>query len=100
MGGSCTRWIPPTRPTNLSLAITGDAGRVQFYGDFEIITPVDRAQPTVLYVVNNRGRRTWGSEPFFLSRSLRRIYWIPSNSTSKTRFAFGGMGPPGVPWLP
>ena len=59
-----------SRIVDLGLAITGDDGRVQFYGDIEIIVPVDRAQaqPTVLYVVNNRGRRTWGSEPFFLSR--------------------------------
>ena len=61
--------LDPTNEANrrivdLGLAVTGDDGRVQFYGDIEIIVPVDRAQaqPTVLYVVNNRGRRTWGSE--------------------------------------
>ena len=68
------------RIVDLGLAITGDDGRVQFYGDLEIIVPVDRAQaqPTVLYVVNNRGRRTWGSEPFFLSRGYVTVSsgWI------------------------
>ena len=68
------------RIVDLGLAITGDAGRVQFYGDIEIVAPVDRAQaqPTVLYVVNNRGRRTWGSEPFFLSRGYVTVSsgWI------------------------
>ena len=61
--------LDPTNEANrrivdLGLAVTGDDGRVQFYGDIEIIVPVDRAQaqPTVLYVVNNRGHRTWGSE--------------------------------------
>ena len=68
------------RIVDLGLAVTGDEGRVQFYGDIEIIAPVDRAQaqPTVLYVVNNRGRRTWGSEPFFLSRGYVTVSsgWI------------------------
>ena len=55
---------------DLDLALADERGRVQFYGDVEIIAPVDRAlaRPTVLYVVNNRGRRTWGGEPFFLER--------------------------------
>ncbi|MEE2636076.1 MAG: alpha/beta hydrolase domain-containing protein [Acidobacteriota bacterium] len=55
---------------DLDLAVTDERGRVQFYGDLEILTPVDRAlaRPTVLYVVNNRGRRTWGDDPFFLRR--------------------------------
>ena len=68
------------RIVDLGLAVTDDAGRVQFYGDIEIIAPVDRAQAqsTVLYVVNNRGRRTWGSEPFFLSRGYVTVSsgWI------------------------
>ena len=67
------------RIIDLGLAVTGN-GRVQFYGDIEIIVPVDRAQArsTVLYVVNNRGRRTWGSEPFFLSRGYVTVSsgWI------------------------
>ena len=45
-----------------------------------IIAPVDRAlaQPTVLYVVNNRGRRTWGGGPFFLERGYVAVSsgWI------------------------
>ena len=65
---------------DLKLAATDGQGRVQFYGDIEIIAPVDRtqAQSTVLYVVNNRGRRTWGSEPFFLSRGYVTVSsgWI------------------------
>ena len=68
------------RIVDLGLAITGADGRVQFYGDIEIIAPLDRAQaqPTVLYVVNNRGRRTWGSDPFFLSRGYVTVSsgWI------------------------
>ena len=65
---------------DLDLAVRDEQGRVQFYGDIEIIAPVDRAQarPTVLYVVNNRGRRTWGSEAFFLSRGYVTVSsgWI------------------------
>ena len=72
---------------DLGLAVTGDDGRVQFYGDIEIIAPVDRAQaqPTVLYVVNNRGRRTWGSEPFFLSRGYVTVSsgWIAQVPVSR-----------------
>ena len=77
--------LDPTDDANrgivdLGLAIADDGGRVQFYGDIEIIAPLDRAQaqPTVLYVVNNRGRRTWGSEPFFLSRGYVTVSsgWI------------------------
>ena len=68
------------RIVDLGQAVTAADGRVQFYGNFEIIVPVDRAQaqPTVLYVVNNRGRRTWGSEPFFLSRGYVTVSsgWI------------------------
>ena len=65
---------------DLDLAVTDGQGRVQFYGDIEIIAPVDlaQAQSTVLYVVNNRGRRTWGSESFFLSRGYVTVSsgWI------------------------
>ncbi len=65
---------------DLALAIPDDRGRVLFYGDIEIIAPVDRAlaRPTVLYVVNNRGRRTWGGEPFFLERGYVTVSsgWI------------------------
>ena len=68
------------RIVDLDLAIPDDRGRVLFYGDIEILAPVDRtqAQPTVLYVVNNRGRRTWGSEPFFLRRGYVTVSsgWI------------------------
>ena len=75
------------RIVDLGLAITGDAGRVQFYGDIEIVAPVDRAQaqPTVLYVVNNRGRPTWGSEPFFLSRGYVTVSsgWIAQVPVSR-----------------
>ena len=53
---------------DLSLAATNGEGRVEFYADFEIIAPVDRslAKRTVLYDINNRGRRLWGMQPFFL----------------------------------
>ena len=65
---------------DLELAIPDERGRVLFYGDVEIIAPVDRAlaRPTVLYVVNNRGRRTWGGEPFFLERGYVTVSsgWI------------------------
>ena len=65
---------------DLELAIPDERGRVLFYGDIEIIAPVDRAlaRPTVLYVVNNRGRRTWGGEPFFLERGYVTVTsgWI------------------------
>ena len=77
--------IDPRHPANqrivdLDLTPVDDEGRVVFYADFEIIAPVDLtlAQPTVLYNVNNRGRRTWGSEPFLLSRGYVTISsgWI------------------------
>ena len=65
---------------DLALAIADGQGRVQYYGDIEIIAPVDPAlaRPTVLYVVNNRGRRTWGGEPFFLERGYVTVSsgWI------------------------
>jgi hypothetical protein len=75
------------RIVDLGLAVADDAGRVQFYSDIEIIAPVDRvqAQSTVLYVVNNRGRRTWGSEPFFLSRGYVTVSsgWIAQVPVSR-----------------
>ena len=53
---------------------------MEFYGDFEIIAPLDRslAQPTVLYDVNNRGRRRWGMQPFFLRHGYVTVWsgWI------------------------
>ena len=68
------------RIVDLQLATPNEEGLVQFYADFEILAPVDldQAQPTVLYVVNNRGRRTWGSQPFFLSRGYVTVSsgWI------------------------
>ena len=68
------------RIVDLKLATRNEEGLVEFYADLEILAPVDRsqAQPTVLYVVNNRGRRTWGSEPFFLSRGYVTVSsgWI------------------------
>ncbi|RZP30199.1 hypothetical protein EVA25_00120 [bacterium] len=53
---------------DLSRAATNGEGFVEFYADFEIIAPVDRslAKRTVLYDINNRGRRLWGMQPFFL----------------------------------
>lgn len=65
--------LDPTLDANahivdLDLALTNGDGCVEFYGDLEILAPRDlsQAQPTVLYDVNNRGRRLWGSEAFFL----------------------------------
>ena len=65
---------------DLDLAAQNGEGRVEFYGDFEIIAPLDRslAQPTVLYDVNNRGRRRWGMQPFFLRHGYVTVWsgWI------------------------
>lgn len=65
---------------DLSRAAQNGEGRVEFYGDFEIIAPLDRslAQPTVLYDVNNRGRKLWGAQPFFLRRGYVSVWsgWI------------------------
>ena len=65
---------------DLPLAAQNGAGRVEFYGDFEIVAPRDRslAQPTVLYDVNNRGRKLWGTQPFFLRRGYVSVWsgWI------------------------
>ncbi len=68
------------RIVDVGLAIPNEDGLVEFYADLEILVPVDRrqAQPTVLYNVNNRGRRTWGAEPFLLSRGYVTVSsgWI------------------------
>lgn len=73
---------------DLDLAATDGEGRVFFYGDLEIIAPVDllQAQPTVLYVVNNRGRRTMGAEPFLLSRGYVTVSsgWIAQVPISRS----------------
>ena len=65
---------------DLRFAAQNGEGRVEFYGDFEIIAPLDRslAQPTVLYDVNNRGRRRWGMQPFFLRHGYVTVWsgWI------------------------
>jgi hypothetical protein len=78
-----------SRIIDLDLAIADEQGQVQFYGDIEIIVPVDRAraQPTVLFVVNNRGRRTWGAEPVFLSRGYVTVSsgWIAQVPVSEDR---------------
>ena len=77
--------LDPTLEANadivdLDLALTNGEGRVEFYGDVEILAPRDLrlAQPTVLYDVNNRGRRLWGGEPFFLRRGYVTVSggWI------------------------
>ena len=65
---------------DLGLAAQNGEGRVEFYGDFEIIAPLDRslAQPTVLYDINNRGRKLWGTQPFFLRHGYVSVWsgWI------------------------
>lgn len=65
---------------DLDRALTNGEGRVEFYGDVEILAPRDLrlAQPTVLYDINNRGRRLWGGEPFFLRRGYVTVSggWI------------------------
>ena len=72
---------------DLDTATPNEQGHVEFYADFEILTPVDRdlAHSTLLYVVNNRGRRTWGSEPFFLSRGYVTVSsgWIAEVPVSR-----------------
>lgn len=65
---------------DLAAAAPNEEGRVEFWADLEILAPVDRglAQSTVLYVVNNRGRRTWGADPFLLARGYVTVSsgWI------------------------
>ena len=68
------------RIVDLDRAVTNGEGRVEFYGDVEILAPRDLrlAEPTVLYDINNRGRRLWGGEPFFLRRGYVTVSggWI------------------------
>ena len=74
------------RIVDLDLAAPNEAGRVEFYADLDILVPVDRsrAQPTVLYEVNNRGRRLWGADPFLLSRGYVSVAsgWIAETPVS------------------
>ena len=89
---------------DLSLAAMNGDGKVEFYADFEIIAPVDRrlAQRTVLYDVNNRGRRRWGTQPFFLRRGYVTVSsgWIaevPVDATLMRVEAPVALGEDGVP---
>ncbi len=89
---------------DLGLAATNGNGRVEFYADFEIIAPVDRslAQHTVLYDVNNRGRRLLGMQPFFLRHGYVTLSsgWIaevPVNDTLLRIEAPVVLGDDGVP---
>lgn len=77
--------LDPEHPANrsvvdLGLAADNGEGRVEFYGDIEILAPRDLslAQPTILYDVNNRGRRLWGTQPFFLRHGYITVWsgWI------------------------
>ena len=75
------------RIVDLAAAAPNEAGRVEFYADVEILAPVDRGQarPTLLYEVNNRGRRLWGSDPFLLSRGYVAVAsgWIAEVPVSR-----------------
>ena len=75
------------RIVDLAAAAPNEAGRVEFYADVEILAPVDRSQarPTLLYEVNNRGRRLWGSDPFLLSRGYVAVAsgWIAEVPVSR-----------------
>ena len=89
---------------DLSLAAKNGAGKVEFYADFEIIAPVDRrlAKRTVLYDVNNRGRRRWGMQPFFLRHGYVTVSsgWIaevPVDDTLLRIEAPVALGEDGVP---
>ena len=77
------------RIVDLAAATPNEQGRVEFYADLEILVPVDRAlaQPTVLYVVNNRGRLTWGADPFLLARGYVTVSsgWIAEVPPSSGR---------------
>ncbi|MYD71387.1 MAG: hypothetical protein F4W89_11705 [Acidobacteria bacterium] len=77
--------LDPDHPANravvdLGLAADNGEGRVEFYGDIEILAPRDLslAQPTILYDINNRGRRLWGTQPFFLRQGYITVWsgWI------------------------
>ena len=75
------------RIVDLAAAAPNEDGRVEFYADIDILVPVDRSQarPTVLYEVNNRGRRLWGADPFLLSRGYVTVAsgWIAEVPTSR-----------------
>ena len=73
--------LPANQPVvDLRLAADNGEGRVEFYGDIEILAPRDLslAQPTILYDINNRGRRLWGTQPFFLRHGYVTVWsgWI------------------------
>ena len=93
--------LDPALETNrgivdLAAAAPNEEGRVEFYADLEILAPVDRglAQSTVLYVVNNRGRRTWGADPFLLARGYVTVSsgWIRGDAGRARPAAPGGAG--------
>lgn len=75
------------RIVDLAAAAPNEAGRVEFYADVDILVPVDRsrARPTLLYEVNNRGRRLWGADPFLLSRGYVTVAsgWIAEVPVSR-----------------
>ena len=75
------------RIIDLAAAAPNEEGRVEFYADVEILAPVDRsrARPTLLYEVNNRGRRLWGADPFLLSRGYVTVAsgWIAEVPVSR-----------------
>ncbi len=77
--------LDPELPANqavidLGLAADNGEGRVELYGDVEILAPRDLslAQPTLLYDINNRGRRLWGDQPFFRQHGYVVVWsgWI------------------------
>lgn len=89
---------------DLHLAATNGEGLVEFYSDFEIIAPIDRrlAKRTVLYDINNRGRRLWGMQPFFLRHGYVTVSsgWIaeiPPDDTLLRVEAPVALGEDGVP---
>ena len=75
------------RIVDLDAAAPNEEGRVEFYADVDILVPLDRsrAQPTLLYEVNNRGRRLWGADPFLLSRGYVSVAsgWIAEAPVSR-----------------
>ncbi len=91
---------------DLSRAATNGEGLVEFYADFEIIAPVDKslAKRTVLYDINNRGRRLWGMQPFFLRYGYVTVSsgWIaevPFDDRLLRIEAPGALGEDGVPMV-
>lgn len=75
------------RIVDLAAAAPNEEGRVEFYADLEILVPVDRsrAQPTLLYEVNNRGRRFWSGDPFLLGHGYVTVSsgWIAEVPVSR-----------------